>query len=390
MTVLLIIAMLKAVAEKISNFILPLWAFQQTQSNDLMSYVRMFEYLPFMVLGFIIGALVDRVGSRRGFTFGTTGQVIVLAVLAWYGIQSPHLLFMLVFMLMGMTYFANNSLIVQSRLTLPDNRLITYNRYTNMVSNVMESAGPAIIGALLLLLSYTQALHFSYVLLFISLLLGVNSFRQAPPVEKKPFIPDIMHGFRALYRLRNLWVLSWWTAFANAIIVVSEVVVMYCAKSTFSFTDFQVGVLFAVGGLGAISGSWFSERIEQHFGVIRVLAYSIPLIGLIYLFISVHITPVTLGIMLFCESFLFSLYIVCVRTYRLVVAPANDLGKINGITGSIFKMFIPVSLTLYALWGNQISTGTVLGIMGILFVSGSIALVASSALKMQEKLSDNY
>ncbi|MEZ2604491.1 MFS transporter [Kluyvera intermedia] len=390
MTPLIIIAMLKAIAEKISNFILPLWAFQQTQSNDLMSYVRMFEYLPFMVLGFIIGALVDRVGSRRGFTFGTLGQTAVLAVLAWHGAPSPHLLFLLVFVLMGMTYFANNSLIVQSRAALPDNRLITYNRYTNMVTNVMESAGPAIIGALLLVLSYTQALYFSWVLLSVALLLGIMTFWRPQAREKKPFIPDVIYGFRALYRLRNLWVLSWWTAFANAVIVVSEVVVMYCAKSTFAFTDFQVGLLFAVGGLGAISGSWLSEHIEQRVGVIRVLAYSIPLIGLAYLFTSLHVTPVTLGAMLFCESFLFSLYIVCVRTYRLVVAPADDLGKINGITGSIFKMFIPVSLTLYALWGNQVSTGVVLGVMGGLFVSGSIVLVASSVLRMQEKLSDNY
>jgi MFS transporter, DHA3 family, macrolide efflux protein len=390
MTLLIIIAMLKAVAEKISNFILPLWAFQQTQSNDLMSYVRMFEYLPFMVLGFIIGALVDRVGSRRGFTLGTLGQTAVLVVLAWHGAPSPHLLFLLVFVLMGMTYFANNALIVQSRAALPDNRLIAYNRYTNMVTNIMESAGPAIIGALLLLLSYTQALHFSWVLLSVALLLGVMTFRRPPLSEKKPFIPDVIYGFRALYRLRNLWVLSWWTAFANAVIVVSEVVVMYCAKSTFAFSDFQVGVLFAIGGLGAISGSWLSEYIEQRVGVMRVLAYSIPLIGLAYLFTSLHVTPVTLGAMLFCESFLFSLYIVCVRTYRLVVAPAGDLGKINGITGSIFKMFIPVSLTLYALWGNQVPTGAVLGIMGALFVSGSIALVASSVLRMQEKLSDNY
>ncbi|MGU3414655.1 MFS transporter [Enterobacteriaceae bacterium C34A] len=390
MTPLIIIAILKAIAEKISNFILPLWAFQQTQSNDLMSYVRMFEYLPFMVLGFIIGALVDRVGSRRGFTLGTLGQTAVLAVLAWHGAPSPHLLFLLVFVLMGMTYFANNSLIVQSRAALPDNRLITYNRYTNMVTNVMESAGPAIIGALLLVLSYTQALHFSWVLLSVALLLGIMTFWRPQAREKKPFIPDVIYGFRALYRLRNLWVLSWWTAFANAVIVVSEVVVMYCAKSTFAFTDFQVGLLFAVGGLGAISGSWLSEHIEQRVGVIRVLAYSIPLIGLAYFFTSLHVTPVTLGAMLFCESFLFSLYIVCVRTYRLVVAPADDLGKINGITGSIFKMFIPVSLTLYALWGNQVSTGVVLGVMGGLFVSGSIVLVASSVLRMQEKLSDNY
>lgn len=390
MSVLIIIAMLKAVAEKISNFILPLWAFQQTQSNDLMSYVRLFEYLPFMVLGFIIGALVDRVGSRRGFTLGTAGQVVVLVVLAGYGAPAPHLLFLLVFMLMGMTYFANNALIVQSRTALPDNRLITYNRYTNMVTNVMESAGPAIIGALLLWLSYTQALHFSWALLSLALLLSITSFRRPPVREKKPFISDVIYGFRALYRLRNLWVLSWWTAFANAVIVVSEVVVMYCAKSTFAFTDFQVGLLFAVGGLGAISGSWLSERIEQRIGVIRVLAYSIPLIGLAYLFTSFHVTPVTLAAMLFCESFLFSLYIVCVRTYRLVVAPANDLGKINGITGSIFKMFIPVSLTIYALWGNQVPTGAILGIMGVLFVSGTIVLVASSALSMQEKLSDNY
>ncbi len=390
MTVLIIIAMLKAIAEKISNFILPLWAFQQTQSNDLMSYVRLFEYLPFMVLGFIIGALVDRVGSRRGFTLGTLGQAMVLVVLAGYGAPAPHLLFLLVFILMGMTYFANNALIVQSRAALPDNRLITYNRYTNMVTNVMESAGPAVIGALLLLLSYTQALHFSWVLLTLALLLGICTFRRPPVKEKKPFISDVVYGFRALYRLRNLWVLSWWTAFANAVIVVSEVVVMYCAKSTFAFTDFQVGLLFAVGGLGAISGSWFSEHIEQRLGVIRVLAYSIPLIGLAYLFTSLHVTPFTLGAMLFCESFLFSLYIVCVRTYRLVVAPAEDLGKINGITGSIFKMFIPVTLTLYAFWGNLVSTGAVLGVMGVLFLSGTIVLVASNVLSMQEKLSDNY
>jgi len=390
MTALLIIAMLKAVAEKISNFVLPLWAYQLTQSNDLMSYVRMFEYLPFMVLGFIIGALVDRVGSRQGFALGTIGQVGVLVILAWFGIQSEQMLFFLVFVLMGMTYFANNSLIVQSKLALPDNRLITYNKYSNMVTNVMESAGPALIGGVLLLLSYTQALHFAYVLLFITLLLGFLTFRRAPQTEKRPFISDVIHGFSALYKLRNLWILSWWTAFANAIIVLSEVVVIYSAKSTFAFTDFQVGMLFALGGLGAIGGSWFSERIEKRFGVIRVLAYSIPLIGLIYLFIGLHVTPISLGIMLFCESFLFSLYIVCVRTYRLLVAPTKDLGKINGITGSIFKMFIPISLSLYALWGNLVSTGVVLGVMGVLFISGSIVLLASSVLTMQEKLSDNY
>jgi len=47
-------------------------------------------------------------------------------------------------------------------------------------------------------------------------------------------------------------------------------------------------------------------------------------------------------------------------------------------------------LGLSALWGNQVSTGMVLCVMGALFVSGTLVLLASSALSMQEKLSDNY
>lgn len=137
-------------------------------------------------------------------------------------------------------------------------------------------------------------------------------------------------------------------------------------------------------------GSWCSDRVEKRVGVIQVLVYSIPLIGLAYVLISIHLNIVTLGILLFCESFLFSIYIVCVRTYRLVVAPAKDLGKINGITGSIFKMFIPFSLAAYGAWGNTITTNEVLRIMGGLFLIGSILLSASNMLKMKEKLSDNY
>ncbi|MEE4409940.1 MULTISPECIES: MFS transporter [unclassified Serratia (in: enterobacteria)] len=390
MNLLLLITALKAISEKIIYFVLPLWAFQLTQSNDLMSHVRLFEYLPFLVLGFVIGTLVDRIGSRKGFIGGTVGQIAVVILLAWNGVHSQHLLFLLVFMLMGMTYFANNALIVQSKVALPENRLITYNKYNNMVTNVFDSAGPAIIGGILLLLTYTQTLSLSYMLLFIALLLSLFSFRRTPPAESKPFIPDIIYGFKALYRLRNLWILSWWTSFANAIVVVSEIAVMYYAKSQLNLSDFQVGLLFAAGGIGAIIGSWCSDRVEKRFGVIQVLVYSIPLVGLTYILISIHINTVTLGILLFCESFLFSIYIVCVRTYRLVIAPAKDLGKINGITGSIFKMFIPFSLAAYGAWGSSISTNEVLRIMGGLFLIGSIILSASNMLKMKEKLSDNY
>ncbi|MFI8415974.1 MFS transporter [Serratia sp. NPDC078593] len=390
MTLLLLITALKAIAEKITYFVLPLWAFQLTQSNDLMSHVRLFEYLPFLVLGFVIGTFVDRIGSRKGFLGGTIGQIVVLILLGWNGVDSQRLLFLLVFILMGMTYFANNSLIVQSKIALPENKLITYNKYNNMVTNVFDSAGPALIGGILLLLTYTQTLRLSYALLVIALLISLFSFRASPPSEKKPFIPDIIYGFKALYALRNLWVLSWWTAFANAIVVVSEIAVMYFAKSHLHFSDFQVGVLFAAGGFGAIVGSWFSDRVEKHVGVIRVLVYSIPLIGLVYILTSIHINAVTLALLLFCESFLFSIYIVCVRTYRLVVAPTHDLGKINGITGSIFKMFIPISLAAYGAWGNTITTNELLRIMGGLFLVGSIMLAASNLLKMKEKLSDNY
>ncbi|WNJ97298.1 MFS transporter [Vibrio ruber] len=390
MHVLLIIAALKALAENAVSFILPLWAFQLTQSNDLMSHVRLFEYLPFLVLGFIIGTLVDRIGSRRGFIGGTIGQIAVLILLSWQGADSPLLLYTLVFVLMGMMYFANNALIVQSKYTIPENKLIKYNKYNNMISSVLENVGPALTGALLLYLTYIQAIRLLWILLLIALIISIFTFRSSAPSVKKPFISDIIYGFKALYNLKNLWVLSWWTGFANSIIVVSGVLIMFSAKSLLQLSDFEVGLIFSAGGVGAVLGSWMSERIEQRLGVIRVLVYSIPLIGLLYLLTSLYISAITLTLMMFFEAFLFSIYVVCVRTYRLVVAPAHDLGKINGITGSIFKMFMPISLAAYGASDGILTTAQVLALMGGLYITGSLLLIASNALVMEEKLSDSF
>ncbi|WP_108124925.1 MFS transporter [Saccharospirillum mangrovi] len=387
---LIAISVFRALSEKTTYFILPLWAYELTSSSGLMSSVRLFEFLPFLLIGLVIGTIVDRIGSRSGFIIGTSGQAIAIFLLAVTGAVDQRLMVGLVFTSMGFTYFAANSFMVQVKFELPSDRIVNFTKINSMVSNSIDSTGPAIIGLLLIFISYKSALILSVLLLCLTLTLGSISFRVNPGDSSSPFLKDFAKGFKVAYSLKTLWTLSWWTAVTNSIIVLTEIAIIFYCKKTLGLSDAAIGVLLGISGLGAILGSYFSESLEKLFGVIKILIFSIILIGAAYIICSINLNVFTIAMLLFAESFLYSMYVVCIRTYRLLITPKSDIGKVSGISGSIFKSLMPISLGLYALLGSHISVDRLLSWLGTFLIIGALILLSSKILNLNQKLSQNY
>ncbi|HYK75159.1 MAG TPA: MFS transporter, partial [Pseudoneobacillus sp.] len=346
--ILLVSGAVFSLGSKIYELALPLILYQYTNSAVVMSTMRGIEFLPNLLLAMFIGVLVDRAHKKRWSLWAILFQMLILFGLFFsieWGIHSNLLFYLCGFLLMMFSYAYFNARASIVKLSLPNEMLISANSSFNFISTLIGIMGPAITGVILMLSSLHVGLLITavaFVFVFLILLLLKTDESDSRSV-REGFWKELKEGWVELYRNKTLWLITLTVIFLNSTAGMVDTTVIFYAKDVLSLTDAKLGLLLSFAGVGGLVGSLIVGKVRARWSTGPIIIVTTLLIGLSYILLFSHIYMVV-GMGLLLNGLFSTISNVCIWTFRQESTPQQLIGRISGITGSVFKLGMPFAI----------------------------------------------
>jgi MFS family permease len=240
--------------------------FDRTRSASWVSALLIADFLPAIVIGLLLGPLVDRLSRRRLMIASDLVRCAVFAALPFAGGAGT------IVALAAVAGIATSVFRPAAYAGLPnlvsDQDLPKANSLLQTIENASWALGPPLGGILVAVSSSDGAYWLNAASFLVSAVLVARipgAKLQTRVAESKGHWRDLVEGFSLLGRSRAILtvVVAWNVAtLASAGVNVAEI---FLAKITFDAGDFGFGLLVGSAGLGLalgslVSGSWVDAR----------------------------------------------------------------------------------------------------------------------------------
>jgi len=372
--VLMSTSVLVGLGQKIFSVAIPLIVYELTKSSEWMGWMRAVEFLPNLLLALFIGVWVDKFNKKKWSLAMLITQSILLVVsfsVIALGGSIIWILFPLTFIINSCSYGYYNSKMVIIKKGIPHDMLNLATARLSGVTNFFDTLGPAIAGSILLI----SALHWP--ILWVAVAFAVSAlifsrlkWSEDVPVSNSSNLELIKEGWFVLKSHTTLFFLTWLIMIVNVTGGVFEIQMIFAAKDVYSFNNAQVGFLISAAGSGAFLGAYFAPSIRIRFGLGNALLLSVFLEACCFLIPTIFETPLAMYISMFSATGIGVITSICIWTYRQEVVSSEYFGRVAGLTGSIFKIGLPIGLA-----GSGYLV-TLYGVNFLFVICGSLQVIA--------------
>jgi predicted MFS family arabinose efflux permease len=335
---------------RVYELALPLIMYQiSDHSSVAMSTMRAVEFLPNLLLAMIIGVIIDRVNKKKFMQMSIGVQVVILFGL-YLLMQTGHayLAVFLVggFVLMTFNYSYYNARTSITKIVLPTELLTSSNAVFSFVMTLFVILGPALSGFILMFSKLQNGLLITGCCLFAGFLIAqtLKMKEEVIPKNKNTIWSDLLDGFRELRANRPLVLLTMLVIVTNSTDGMFSTMIVFFGKDSLHLDNSQLGLLLSSAGLGGLVGSLLVSKLRKAFQLGHLLAVTILMSGLSYLLVYLGHNSLTVAVALFIEGLFMTIFSVCVWSFRQETTPAHLMGRISGITGSLFKLGMPFAI----------------------------------------------
>ncbi|MEY3667650.1 MAG: hypothetical protein RL572_1190 [Pseudomonadota bacterium] len=384
--ILLTTGFLLSFGARVYELALPLIIYELTQSSVAMGSMRALQFLPILLFGLFIGVFVDRADKKRWMLWSVALQMLLLFGLFLYaqlGPPSHRVFYAAGFTLMMLSYGYINARISSVKWALPTALMTSANAKFTFIQTLMQVMGPAISGAILFLSSlYYGLLITAFTYLCALLVLPRLQLHETPSAPRQPrFWQELREGWQELRANRPLWVLTWFVSFFNATAISFELMIIFYVKDELLWSTARVGIVLSCAGIGGLTGSLAAERLRAALGLGTCLALSLVVLTLTYSLTGVSSAAWTVGLAMFCCGFMTTLQNICIWAYRHETTAAPLMGRVSGMTGSIFKIGVPLALFGSGLLADVAGARAVFVLCGVVQMGVFIGFYNSRVLR---------
>lgn len=348
---------------------------------------------PYLFLGFIIGALMDRWNRQRTLVLTSIGRAVVFAlipVLLLLGHLDFWSLAAIMLTLGVLTLFAQSAEQPFVPQIVPRSSLVSANARLGQSETVAGTAGPAAGGALLTLVGAPLIFVFEAVIHAVSAVLQsrirVTESAPAPRRAGRHIGHDIVEGMRFTYRHKTLRPLAlsvhvWFLG--NSI---AATVFAVFALRELGMPAWAYGIAVAVGGVGGFLGAIIAPAVGERIGAGRAILVGrsltvVPWLLLAVVPLSSATTMTVLLVIVSIAQFLFGLAMGVEDandiSYRQAIAPDAIQGRMNATirtTNRIVFFFGALGAGVLATWLGYAAS---LGVAAAVFAVAALVIVFS-------------
>ncbi len=333
---------------QIYQLALPLIFYELTRSVSVMTQLRAVELLPNLLLALFIGVWVDRIDRGRWARRAMVGMVMLLglqALLLPSGVAMLPFFLGCTFLLMALNYVYGICRMGLVKEMLPEALLLPATGQLTVVAQVAAVVGPALAG-MLVAWHQTSGLWMPMLALLLAAALLRGLTPNERPKTEHSFWHDLRDGLRVLVANRPLWQLSWLVVLINGSVGVSEVLLLFRVRDELQWSPGAIGLLYAAAGAGGVAGGWWCSSLRRRLGLGRVLLISLSLEMVCIAGLSWASTGGGLMLLMTLNNAAAVVSNVCVWGYRQESTASAFIGRISGLTGSLFKLAMPLALWL--------------------------------------------
>lgn len=345
------------------------------------SILNALSVAPYLVLGFIVGALMDRWRRQRTLVLTTVARALTLAVvpvLLLTGALNFWSLAAVILVLGVLTLFSDSAAQPLLPRIVPRGSLVMANARLGQSGTVAQTAGPALGGVLLNLIGAPLLFVFEAAVNVVAAVLQARIKVEEPKPE--PRSPgrhvghDIAEGMQYTYRHRTLRPLAlsvhvWFLG--NSI--VTTVFAVYALREL-ALPSWAFGVALAAGGVGGFIGAMIAPRAGSWLGAGRALLLGrilvvIPWLALALTPLAQSSTAIALTVVA-AAQFLYCLAMGIEDSneisYRQSVAPDGIQGRMNATIRTVNRIvfFFGALLTglILTIFGYHLTIGIGAGV----------------------------
>jgi MFS family permease len=340
---------LSNVGDGIRAAAIPLLAASLTGRPELVAGVAVVAQLPWLLLGLLAGAVVDRVDRRRLLACVDLARAALLAVLVAAiatGSATIWLLFAVAFAAgVGETLRDTAAatlvpaLVPPERLDRANGRLLT----AEVTGN--ELVGPALGGTLFAVAAFLPfAVNGGALAAAALLVLALPDVFRPVPVPPDPSLApsaghagpvrrslrrEVAEGLRWLARHRLLRLVTGLAVLLAALDAAWFAILVLYVEQAAGVTAAGFGLLLAVSALGAIAGGLVADTVTARISLGAALALSVAVTGAAQLVLGLSSLVTVIAAALALSGFAFSVANVAIVTLRQRATPARLLGRVT-------------------------------------------------------------
>lgn len=348
-------------------FAIPLLIFRLTHSAVNLALAMAASMLPYLLFGLIIGAWVDRLDRKRlmvvvnlamALAVGSIPLMSALGHLTVWWIYGATFVNQTFFIFFGAAEFAA----IPSLVDTDD--LVTANGRIQASYSASMVAGPILAGGLAAVVPIASLLlidSLSYVVAAGTLLLIHISFNM-PGLEKERtrVRQDVVEGLRYVLGHPVLRNISLMMALVNFVGTTVGAQLVLFAKDRFAASSSEIGILFAVEGLGVVLFSLLAGRLRKRWSFSQVALGALMGSGICTIALALAPSYLLAVFLLGLGTGLGSLFNIQTSSLRQAIVPNQLLGRVMSIAAVLAWSAIPL--------------GALLGGLAIQW-TGSVALV---------------
>lgn len=368
---------------------LPIIIYDLTHSTLAMSTMRAIEIIPNILLGMLIGVIIDRV-NRKKVMLGSIGiQILmifsIVLLLNKSTIELWHL-YIIGFLLYSSGYTFGTAYHTALPLIINKEQLMSANAAKSFIDTLINIVGPAFAGFALISMGYNFGLVITVIgltilLILTSLILIPENIKN----EKRSnhILKDMKEGWDQLVSSKELWIATVMILFVNSAIASSGAVLVFFALDILDVSETNLGFIFSSAAIGGIMATFLVKRSRKWEGRGKMFlgAISIAALGQFVLFLSNEWFWMALGMLFMglCTTFINIHYF----TLRQESTPNHLLGRVAGTSSMLMKLSMPISYIVVGALGEFISIKYVFLYSSLILLSVAIYGTRTSITKLQ-------
>ena len=352
------------------------------------------RWLPYLILGLVVGALVDR-ARRRPLMVATdvTRAVLLTSIpLAWALDLLTFPLLLIIVVVFGAVSLVNDaaSMSFVPRL-VPRAQLQRAHARLDGADAVAQTAGPAVAGALIRVIGAPLSVLVDAVTYVFSAVM-VATLRTVPEppstssarLSAQRLAAEIGEGARWVYGgsgLRRLAVSThvWFAAQAVLLVVMAPYAYLQLRLSAF-----QLGLVFATAGVGALLGATVSTAIGHRLGTggAIICSYAVSSVGVVIMLSAGQLPAiwaafVVLALGQLCHGWAMGVSNSHEMSYRQALTPDGLQARTNTTMRSLNRAVLVVVSPLAGLAAARFGFGPALIACAAIFACAAMILVLS-------------
>lgn len=355
---------ISSIGTGVSQFALPLFILIVTKSPALAGFIAATRAFPYFIFTLPAGALVDRWNRKHVMIVCDAGRALCLVSIPLALLLGSLTLVQLVLvaLLEGTLYVFFDqastaclpNVVSQEQLPAATGQFLAIDSMTTLVGSPLGG----------LLYGIGQLFPFvfdacSYVVSVLSLLFMKTPFQQEREQQAtSSLVKEIVDGLRWLWNHPVLRAIAILTSGINFIFPTCTLLVMQLALQQHT-SSFIIGLLFTVGGIGALVGALLSSVLSRRYSVGLLLKAVCWALVVAWLLLAVASPLVFLALSLAGLLLLRQVYAGVQFTYRLSQIPDHLQGRVNSAFRLIALASTPVGLALCGFliqWRGAITT----------------------------------